>query len=199
MNNNADRRHTFSGHSPANPADAAAIAALVEEAYTPWVAAVGRRPRPMDDDYGARCVKGHAWLLELDREPAGAVIIEDMDGYLFLHNIAVAPRVQHHGFGRRLMQFVEEEARRRSLREVKLTTSVVMQKNIDLYERLGYAITGSEPTATVDRVWMTKRVDEAGKAETRSNGNRGPDTQRPSWRPRPLAGRNQSVERPPGL
>jgi ribosomal protein S18 acetylase RimI-like enzyme len=149
---------------PADLADAGGIAALVEDAYAPWVAVVGRRPRPMDDDYGARCAKGHAWLLELDSEPVGAVIIENMNGYLFLHNIAVAPRMQHLGFGRRLMQFVEEEARRRSFREVKLTTTVVMQKNIDLYERIGYAITGREPTATVDRVWMTKLVDEASKA-----------------------------------
>ncbi|TDH58011.1 GNAT family N-acetyltransferase [Dankookia rubra] len=149
---------------PAGSADAGCIAALVQEAYTPWIAVIGRRPRPMDDDYEARCAKAQAWLLELDGEPVGAVIIEDMNGYLFLHNIAVAPRMQHRGFGRRLMHFVEEEARRRSFREVKLTTTVVMQKNIDLYERLGYAITGREPTATVDRVWMTKRVDEAGKA-----------------------------------
>jgi hypothetical protein len=53
---------------PADSADAGGIAALVEEAYTPWIAAVGRRPRPMDDDYKARCAKGQAWLLELDGE-----------------------------------------------------------------------------------------------------------------------------------
>jgi ribosomal protein S18 acetylase RimI-like enzyme len=112
----------------------------------------------MDDDYEARCVKGHAWLLEVNRQPVGAVIIEDMDRYLFLHNIAVSPETQHHGFGQLLMRFVEEEARRRGYDEVKLTTSTVMQRNVDLYLRLGYAITGREPTATVDRLWMTKRL-----------------------------------------
>jgi ribosomal protein S18 acetylase RimI-like enzyme len=114
----------------------------------------------MDDDYEARCVKGHAWLLEVDGQPVGAVIIEDMDQYLFLHNIAVTPETQHRGFGQSLMRFVEEEARRRGYGEVKLTTAVVMQRNVDLYLRLGYTITGREPTATIDRLWMTKRLGD---------------------------------------
>ena len=146
----------------ARPDDAERIAAIVEQAYTPWIAVVGRRPRPMDDDYVARCAKGHCWLLEDDGRPLGVVIIEDMDGYLFLHNIAVAPEVQHRGLGRLLMRFVEDEARRRSYGEVKLTTTVVMQRNVDLYLRLGYAITGREPTATVDRLWMTKHMHADG-------------------------------------
>ncbi len=113
----------------------------------------------MDDDYEARCAKGHAWLLEVDSKPVGAVIMEDMDGHVFLHNVAVSPEAQHRGFGRLLMQFVEGEARRRGYHEVKLTTSVMMQRNVDLYQALGYAITGREPTATSDRLLMTKRLE----------------------------------------
>ncbi len=91
----------------------------------------------------------------------GAVIIEDVDGSLFLHNVAGSPEAQHRGFGRLLMRFVEEEARRRGHGEVKLTTTVVMRRNVDLYQQLGYAITDREPTATVDRLWMTKRLDRS--------------------------------------
>src|SRR4051812_7323033 len=115
---------------PARPDDAAGILAIVENAYTPWIAVVGRRPRPMDDDYEARCAKGHAWVLEVGDSLVGAVIVEDMDGYLFLHNIAVSPGMQHRGLGRLLMTFVESQALRRGYREVKLTTSEVMQMNI---------------------------------------------------------------------
>ena len=82
-----------------------------------------------------------------------------MDGYLFLHNIAVSPETQHRGFGQSLMRFVEEEAQRRGYGEVRLTTTVIMQRNVDLYLRLGYTIMGREPTAIVDRLWMTKRLD----------------------------------------
>ena len=159
----------FGNIRAARSEDAASIAAIVQRAYTPWISVVGRRPRPMDDDYEARCAKGHAWLLEVDRHPVGAVIIENMDGYLFLHNIAVSPETQHRGYGHLLMQFVEEEAKRRGYGEVKLTTTVVMQRNVDLYLRLGYAITGREPTATVDRLWMTKRLDDIGENQANNN------------------------------
>lgn len=143
---------------PARLEDAAIISAIVEQAYTPWIGVVGRRPRPMDDNYEERCAKGHAWLLEVGRKPVGVIIIEDFDGSLFLHNVAVSPGAQHRGFGRMLMRFIEEEARRRGFNEVKLTTSVVMQSNADLYQSLGYIVTGIEPTATVDRLLMTKHL-----------------------------------------
>ncbi len=138
--------------------DAAALSSLVEQAYTPWIETVGRRPRPMDDDYHARCKKGHAWVAELDAELVGVVIIEDMPGYLFLHNIAVAPIHQHLGLGRELMRFVEDQGRRRGYDELRLTTTEVMARNVELYTRLGYVVTEREPTKTVDRLWMTKSL-----------------------------------------
>lgn len=146
---------------PARLEEAADISEIVRQAYTPWIAVVGRRPRPMDDDYEERCRKGHAWLLDIGGKPVGVVIVEEVDGALFLHNIAVAPQEQHRGFGRLLMHFIEEEALRRGFREVRLTTTVAMQRNVDLYRSLEYVITGSEPTTTVDRLLMSKRLDSA--------------------------------------
>lgn len=136
--------------------DVAKLSGLIEQAYTPWIETVGRRPRPMDDDYRARCEKGHAWVAEQDAEPVGAIVIEDMPGYLFLHNVAVAPAHQHLGLGRELMRFVEDQGRRRGYDQVRLTTSEVMARNVSLYMRLGYVVTQREPTTTADRLWMTK-------------------------------------------
>ena len=142
----------------ANLDDVAVLTSLVDEAYTPWIETVGRRPRPMDDDYHARCKEGQAWLAEQDAELVGALVIEDMPGYLFLHNIAVASAYQHRGFGRALMQFVEDQGRRRGYDQVRLTTSEVMVRNVALYTGLGYVVTQREPTTTADRLWMTKSL-----------------------------------------
>lgn len=142
----------------ANLDDVATLFSLVEEAYTPWIETVGRRPRPMDDDYRARCENGHAWLAERDAEMVGAIVIEDMPGYLFPHNIAVAPARQHRGLGRELMRFVEDQGRRRGYDQIRLTTSEVMARNVALYTRLGYVIPQREPTTTGDRLWMTKSL-----------------------------------------
>lgn len=35
---------------PAQADDLAAVVALVEAAYAPWITVIGRRPGPMDDD-----------------------------------------------------------------------------------------------------------------------------------------------------
>lgn len=142
----------------ATAGDEARVCKLVEQAYTPWIETVGRRPRPMDDDYRARCELGHAWLAEQEAELVGVIVIEERPSYLFLHNIAVAPARQHRGLGRGLIRFVEDEGRRRGYDQVRLTTSESMARNVALYKRLGYVVTQREPTATADRLWMTKSL-----------------------------------------
>ena len=143
---------------PANIADAPAVAALVERAYTPWVVVVERRPRPMDDDFGKRCAAGHAYVMETNGELLGAAIIESMPGRLFLHNVVVEPACHNRGIGRQLMQFVEEEAKRRGLPEVQLTTLEGMVRNVTIYQRLGYVVTGRLNVGKFDRLTMVKRL-----------------------------------------
>lgn len=142
----------------AEPKDATTLSVLVERAYTPWVAVVGRRPRPMNDDFAARCAAGQAWVLEMNGEVAGAIVIEDMPGHLFLHNVAVEPTRQGQGIGRELLRFVEEEAQRRGLQEIRLTTLESMARNVDLYARIGYVVTERVNAGTFDRLTMTKRL-----------------------------------------
>jgi len=142
----------------AEPKDATTLTVLVERAYTPWVAVVGRRPRPMNDDFAARCAAGQAWVLEVNGEVAGAIVIEEMLGHLFLHNVAVEPTRQGQGIGRELLRFVEEEAQRRGLQEIRLTTLEGMARNVDLYARIGYVVTERVNAGTFDRLTMTKRL-----------------------------------------
>ena len=143
----------------AEPEDAAALAALIVRAYTPWIAVIGRRPRPMDDDYAVRCAAGHAWLLEAaDAALAGAVVLEDRAGHLWLDNLAVEPARQGEGRGRELLRFVEDEARRRGHGEIRLSTAERMERNIALYTRLGYVETERVGDPGFVRVFMTKRL-----------------------------------------
>jgi GNAT superfamily N-acetyltransferase len=142
----------------ARPEEAPLLAALVERAYGPYVPLIGRRPMPMDDDYGARVAAGQAWVLERDGAIAGLVVIEDEPGHLWLDNVAVEPSRHHAGLGRALMEFVEAEARRRGHAEVRLLTNALMTRNIALYARLGYAEIERREEAGFRRVYMAKRV-----------------------------------------
>src|SRR3546814_6886750 len=98
---------------PARLADQARIEVIVEAAYSPYLARMNRKPAPMVDDYAARIAAGQAHVLEQDGAIVGILVLEPGDSFLLLDNIAVDPGHHGTGLGRRLMDFAEEEARRR--------------------------------------------------------------------------------------
>ena len=143
---------------PARPEEAPLLAAIVERAYGRWVPVVGRRPFPMDDDYAARIAAGEAFVLETEGALRGLVVLETHPDHLMLDNIAVEPARQGHGDGRVLLDFGEAEARRRGLRNVRLYTNVLMERNIALYAKRGYAETERRQEKGFARVFMTKTL-----------------------------------------
>ncbi|MBL6458281.1 GNAT family N-acetyltransferase [Belnapia sp. T6] len=141
--------------------EAPLLAAIVERAYGPWVPVIGRRPMPMEDDYAARIAAGEAWVLEEAGAPVALVVIERHADHLLLDNIAVDPARQGRGEGRLLLDFVEAEAAQRGLPEVRLYTNALMERNIALYARRGYAETGREVQKGFSRVFMAKPVRDS--------------------------------------
>jgi ribosomal protein S18 acetylase RimI-like enzyme len=143
---------------PARPEEAPLLAALVERAYAPWVPIIGRRPFPMQDDYAARIAAGEAWVLEEGGALRGLAVIEAHPDHLMLDNIAVDPARQGSGDGRALLDFVEAEARRRGVAEVRLYTHALMVRNIALYARRGFVETDRREEKGFSRVFMAKRA-----------------------------------------
>lgn len=144
---------------PAYAKDVGPLRQLVADAYTPYVARLGKQPGPMLDDYGRRVADGKAWVLEEGGVLVGLVVLEDTgDGALLLDNVAVSPSAQGKGHGRRLITFAEDEARRRGYREVRLYTHVLMTENLSLYARLGFRETGRVSEKGYDRVYMAKTL-----------------------------------------
>ena len=145
---------------PARPDEAEAVGALVEAAFSRHVAAVGRRPAPMDDDHGSRIARGEQYVIDGD-EPgvlaASIVLVEEAD-HLVVNNVAVAPDRQRQGHGRALLAFAEDEAHRRGLPEIRLHTHARMADNLIMYPRLGYVEAGRENQRGFDRVLFVKAV-----------------------------------------
>lgn len=98
---------------PARPEEADDLHQLVADAYAPYVIRMGKPPGPMLDDYARRVANGQAWVLEDGGALAGLIVLQDDDDALLLDNVAVSPSVQGKGYGRTLIAFAEEEARRR--------------------------------------------------------------------------------------
>jgi ribosomal protein S18 acetylase RimI-like enzyme len=146
----------------ATPADVEAIRALTREAYARWVPVVGREPLPMTADYEA-AVRAHRFdLLYVDGALAGLIETVDEGEQLLIENVAVAPAFQGQGLGRRLLAHAEAIAREAGRSRVRLYTSALMAANIELYQRLGYAIDGREVTLEGrNAVHMSKAVAAA--------------------------------------
>src|SRR3954454_6938019 len=88
---------------PARAGDREAIERLVEAAYGGYVERIGRRPAPMDADYTGVIGAGRVTAADGDGGVVGVIVLEPMAGHLLVENVAVDPRAQRTGLGRRLM------------------------------------------------------------------------------------------------
>ena len=132
---------------------------VVHAAYRHYIARIGKPPGPMLDDYAQRIADGQAWVLQDDDRIVGVLVLEQGPRGFLLDNIAVLPDCQGKGFGRRLIEFAEAEARRGGFWEVTLYTHALMSENIALYRRIGFVETHRVSEKGFDRVYMSKRLD----------------------------------------
>lgn len=147
---------------PAQVGDVPALEDIVERAYGVYVERIGRRPGPMDDDYGARVRSAEAEVfvaLASGGAVAGLIVLESAPDHILIANVAVDPNFQGTGLGRALLAYAEEFAVDHGLDEVRLFTHVAMIENQRLYGRLGYRENGREIGSEFARVYFSKRID----------------------------------------
>lgn len=145
----------------AEPADAPAIKNCVDAAYRHYVARIGKPPGPMLDDYANVIASRRVFVVRSGATIVGVlVLIETADGIL-LDNVAVDPRHQGRGLGRRLIDFAEREARSRGYAALDLYTHESMRENVTLYRALGYTETGRREERGYRRVYLRKSLDDS--------------------------------------
>ena len=142
----------------AGPDEAAAVATIVEQAYAPYVALIGRRPAPMDADYARHVADGDVYVARRAGQPVGMSVLKQTAEALWLETVAVAPEHQGAGIGRRLITHAEAAARSCGLSRVRLYTNAAMHANLRLYPRLGYVETGRRRQHGFDRVFFDKML-----------------------------------------
>jgi ribosomal protein S18 acetylase RimI-like enzyme len=143
---------------PAVSADREAVEAVVRTAYSVYIDRIAREPGPMLDDYEALIQQGHVYVLDDEGGIAGLVVLIPKTGTMLLDNVAVSPDAQGKGYGRRLIAFAEEEARRRGFGTIRLYTNIAMTENLTLYEGLGYVETQRGEENGYSRIYMEKRL-----------------------------------------
>ena len=140
----------------ATGADLPAVTAVISAAYERYLDRMDRPPAPMLTDYRDAIAAGQVWLAG---EPVAAVLVlvPEPDSML-VENIAVAPRAQGAGLGRRLMEFAERQALGRGLNRMTLYTNELMTENLAIYARLGYRETARHSQDGYSRVFMAKEL-----------------------------------------
>jgi N-acetylglutamate synthase-like GNAT family acetyltransferase len=139
-------------------ADVAAVSAIVNDAYSIYLARNGKIPGPMRDDYAALIAEARVHVLEDSGEIVGLVVLIPEARAMLLDNVAVHPRAQGRGFGVKLIAFAEAQTRAAGLPALRLYTQDIMTENLALYARLGFVETHRGEELGLNRVYMTKMM-----------------------------------------
>jgi len=142
----------------ATPADAAAVSAVTDAAYSKWIPLIGRKPEPMTVDYAEMIAEHPVFLLTISGKPAAVLVLKHEADQTLIWSVAVDPGYQKRGFGLRLLRLAEQEARARGFDKIRLYTNSLFEENVALYRRFGYMETGLEPFRGSTLVHMAKRL-----------------------------------------
>ena len=144
---------------PAKPYDVQKIASLINEAYVGYIDRMGKPPAPMLNDYAEVIAHKIVWVLEgSGLELKGVLILACFPDYLLVENIAVHPKHQGMGLGKRLMEFSEAEASRMGYSRMRLYTNVKMVENQAFYEHLGWMKKEKLSEDGYERIYMEKQL-----------------------------------------
>ncbi len=148
------------------PADAAAVAALVDVAYRHYVPRIGMTPGPMTADY-EEVVRSHVVIVaERDGGVAGVIVLRVTDEGFLIDNVAVHPAHQGGGLGRALLSLAEDRAQDAGFGSIHLYTHEMMTENLALYSRIGYAEYRREVRDGFSLVYMRKHLPEPAAGRT---------------------------------
>lgn len=124
---------------------------------------------PKPDEIERRFEEGPMWVAELDGEIVGTVSLTTEPEGLYVRSMAVSPRVQGCGIGRRLLDALHAEAEGRGVERIFLYTLPFQQGARAMYEKYGYKWvrdTSAEEWYGVPGLEMEKFLSEPGAVAT---------------------------------
>lgn len=135
--------------------DAENLKKCMESAYSMYQDRMGGiRLPPMEADYLSEINNYPTWVVESEGKILGGLIMAFENDQASIANVAVEPKYQGQGIGRELLKFAESKAKEKEYSELRLTTHVLLDENIALYNQLGWRETGRGES----KVFMTKEI-----------------------------------------
>ncbi|MBL7237841.1 GNAT family N-acetyltransferase [Novacetimonas hansenii] len=138
--------------------DAEAVAALTRAAYAKWVPVIGREPLPMKADHAAFIRDHRVDLLFAGSDLVALLETIQHENDILIENVAVDPRFQKRGYGRKMLAYAEQLAAQAGVGIVRLYTNSLFEENLRLYASLGYEIEREEARNGGVAIYLFKRV-----------------------------------------
>lgn len=138
--------------------DAEAVTVLTRMAYAKWVPVIGREPLPMKADHAAFIQENRVDLLFSGTDLVALVETVQRKEDVLIENVAVDPRFQKRGYGRRMVAQAEYLAVKAGLDVVRLYTNSLFEVNLRLYTSLGYKVERTEERNGGVAIHMLKRM-----------------------------------------
>jgi ribosomal protein S18 acetylase RimI-like enzyme len=140
--------------------DVARIGAIAHAAYALYVPRIGREPAPMAADFAAEVAASHVVVVEAMGSVRGYMVAWPEGDAYFIENIAVDPKSQGDGLGRRLIDHAVAQAEKLKLPALRLYTNVLMTENLSMYAHIGFVETHRVVEKGFHRVYMRWSLGE---------------------------------------
>ncbi len=134
------------------------VQSCARAAYSKYVDRIGQEPAPMLADFTTQIERGQVHVLICKSSFAGYVVFYPDKDCLQLENVAIAPSFSSQGFGKKLIEYVEQAARDTGKQAVELYTNEAMTENLSMYPKLGYIETERKQQIGFHRVFFRKTV-----------------------------------------
>lgn len=132
----------------ATAADAAAIAATIAASFEQYRGKLKPESgafRETAEGIAAELAReSGAIVAERNGRMIGCVMVKLEEDDLYFGRLSVVPEARGEGIARRLVEAVEDEARRRELAGVRLGVRIVLVENQQLFSSMGYVETSRE-------------------------------------------------------
>jgi ribosomal protein S18 acetylase RimI-like enzyme len=112
------------------------------------------------EDVAGHIALGGAVLAAVGGQSVGSGRFEMRDDHVYIGRLSVLPEFRGRGIGALMMTAMEQHAAAKSAPEARISVRTLLPKNIELYQRLGYAVTDRYKHARGDEIIvdMAKRL-----------------------------------------
>ena len=93
------------------------------------------------EDTASHIALGGAVIARLAEEPVGSGRYELREDHIYIGRLSVLPARRGRGIGEAMMLAMEKRGLQAGKREAHISVRVLLERNIALYERLGYVVT----------------------------------------------------------